>query len=352
MKPIGLIIEDNAEIRDALADRLESLGHDFDAVGSQLEARDRLKRCTFDYILLDLELPFRIGRPPSIPCGKNILCEIRADPKHAHVPVIVVTAHGHDSPDLAVELMKLGATDFGIKPFHNLDEKIREAIGRKQAARPQVNGQLPSAPEPEQLEGAELTFFEGRAELAGVEVCKADNGVIWRILKFLNQTRPDGRPRGFPGQKIADDLNLERGQNGVADAISHFRNRTIEALKEAGFVADRETVIMTGKAGYQLNPALTVRDRQAVRGTQIVDDEGLSGEERRAWILDQLGEGRKLRRVDIEKHFDRSKATVKRDLGALDDRIQFVGSGPTGFYTLSKIRTAKLLSRTGTTTEA
>lgn len=341
MKPIGLIIEDNSEIRDALADRLESLGHDFDAVGSQTEARDRLKRCTFDYILLDLELPFRIGRPPSIACGKNILCEIRGDSRHAQVPVIVVTAHGHDSPDLAVEMMKLGATDYGIKPFHDLDEKILEALGSRQSPRPHVNGEPPSDPQPEPLESAELTFFDDRVELAGVEICNVDSGVIWRILAILTRTWDDGRARGFPAKAIAEELGILRGQAAVIDAVSHFRSKTIETMAEAGMRVESETVIVRTRTGYQLNSALTIRQRASPPSKRKPDDDTLAGEERQEWILQQLAEGRKLRRADIQKKFSKSPATVKRDLGVIADRIEFVGSGATGYYVLRKASSQK-----------
>ncbi|MCX6968865.1 MAG: response regulator [Verrucomicrobia bacterium] len=87
MKPRALIIEDDPEIVAALADRLDSLGHDHDCVVAQTETRERLDRCTYDYVILDLELPVRFGRPASISTGKNILVEIRTHPKHTRVPL-------------------------------------------------------------------------------------------------------------------------------------------------------------------------------------------------------------------------------------------------------------------------
>lgn len=340
MKPIALIIEDDPDIRAALADRLESMGHDFHAVGSQQEARERFKRCTYDYVLLDLEVPTRIGRPPSIQFGKNILGEIQDDSRHAGTAVIVVTAHGHDSPGLAVELMKLGATDFVNKPFRNLDDKIREALGRKEA-----NGSANQSPvmgdvEPRPLRPlaeVELTFFEDRAELAGVEICNIDNGVIWRILAILTRTRPNGQPMGFAGKAIANELGIQRGQNAVADAVSHFRRRTIKTMSEAGFHTESDSIIVSGRSGYQLHVDLVVRTRTKPPEERDAEDETLGGDERQEWVLDQLAEGTKLRRIDIERHFSKSTATVKRDLKALDDRIEFQGSGPNGYWRLRQV---------------
>lgn len=71
MKPLALVIEDDPAIREALGDRLDSLGHDHHSVGSQSEARERLGRCTYDYVLLDLELPVRFGRPRRSPSART-----------------------------------------------------------------------------------------------------------------------------------------------------------------------------------------------------------------------------------------------------------------------------------------
>lgn len=339
MKPIALIVEDDSEIREAIADRLESLGHDYHPASSQMEARERLSRCTYDYILLDLELPTRIGRPPSINVGKNILREIRETEKHLGVPVLVVTAHGHDKPDLAVELMKAGASDFVKKPFADLDERIREALGRKSTPSPVKAGSDESAESRGSLEGAELAFHEDRIELAGTEICVQDNGVIWRIMGVLSATRPNGGRRGFPGKALADELGIIRGQNAVVDAISHFRRKIIDVMSEAGFEVTSDSVIQSGKAGYQLSPGLRVRTALPARKPSKQDQESLRGEERQTWILQELAAGRKLRRVDIERHFKKSPATVKRDLTTLADQIDFVGSGPAGHYVVRKVAT-------------
>lgn len=336
MKPIALIIEDDPDIREALADRLESLGHDFHPAGSQSEARERLKRCTYDYVLLDLEVPTRIGRPPAIQFGKNILCEIRQDPRHLGVPVLVVTAHGHDSPDLAVELMKLGATDFVKKPFENLDDSIREALHRLRSPR-QANHRTPGMREETRpLDGAELTFFENRVELAGVEICTADSGLIWRVMLLLRERRGDGRPRAFPGKLIADRLGLMRGQSAVCDAVSSFRKKVDSLLGDQGFEVARDSIIVTGRAGYQINDSLDVDDRtdQISLGGTCSKDEEVGPDDRQAWFISELKKERRLRRKDYEKEFGISTATAKRDIRALDPEVDFVGSGASGYYAL------------------
>jgi CheY-like chemotaxis protein len=334
MKPLALIIEDDPGIRDALADRLESFGHDCEAVGTQMEARERVERRTFSYILLDLELPVRFGRPPSIQIGKNLLREIRTAARNGKTPVIVVTAHGHDRPDLAVEVMRAGANHFVKKPFDNLEEAIQEAI-------PQYGGGDNPGPasEPEPLEKRKLgtatvAFFPDRIDLDGITICEPDKGLIWRILLLLRERKPNGQPRAFPGKRIADLLGSLRGQNAVCDAVSTFRKKVVGVLAGDGIEGDDDSVIVTGKSGYQLSPALVIEDHsdRNVDATTIKDT--AAAQDRQHWFLAELAKSRKMRRLDFEHHFGISTATAKRDLRELDGKIEFIGTGAAGYYVL------------------
>jgi DNA-binding response OmpR family regulator len=338
MKPHALIIDDDPAIREALADRLESLGHDCEAVGSQTEARERLGRCSFSYILLDLELPVRFGRPPSIQIGKNILLEIRSNNRHAATPVLVVTAHGHDRPDLAVEVMKAGATDFVKKPFDNLEQAIREALNGHGNGRDSAPTPSQDPPDRRKLENAGLVYQPDALDLDGVTLCTPDNGVIWRILLLLRERKANGQPKAFPGKLIADTLGLSRGQNAVCDAVSPFRKKVVDLLDEEGIDADEDSVIVTGKSGYQLNPALSVVDHLHQAPATTATKESVGADDRQRWFLTELAKGRKLRRGDLENHFGISTATAKRDFSDLAGQIDFVGSGKAGYYALAQGR--------------
>jgi DNA-binding response OmpR family regulator len=334
MKPLALIIEDDPAIREALADRLESLGHDRQAVGAQNEAVERIERCAYSYILLDLELPVRFGRPPSIQIGKNILQSIRASDRNKDTPVIVVTAHGHDRPDLAVELMKAGAVDFVKKPFDNLEQAIREALQRRVNGNTAGGAHMPETTvEMRTLENGKLVFKCDAIELEDIEICTPDNGAIWRMLLLLKQRKDNGQPKAFGGKDIASNLGLNRGQNAVCDAVSKFRKRVIQLLADAGIEAKEDSVIIRGRAGYQINAALTVDDQSGRAPTAVAKDvDGPS--DRQQWIVEELKKGRKLRRIDLEKQFKISQATAKRDFRILNDVVEFVGPGVTGCYKL------------------
>ncbi len=128
----ALVIDDSPDVLEDVKDRLESIGHTCDCVTCLQCARDRLAKNSYSYILLDLEIPVRYGRPSRIPNGQHLLREVRGMKGYEDIPIIVMTSHGHDSPDLAVEVLRCdGATDFVKKTFadsgHTLEKAIRDA---------------------------------------------------------------------------------------------------------------------------------------------------------------------------------------------------------------------------------
>ena len=132
MSPRALVIDDDPGILEEVRDRLASLGHSCDCAGSQEEAREYLAQPAYDYILLDLEIPVKYGRPARIQNGKNLLREIRAIEGLQEVQIIAMTAHGRDGPELATEVLRgryEGADDFVNKPFPTQGRTLEKAIG-------------------------------------------------------------------------------------------------------------------------------------------------------------------------------------------------------------------------------
>ena len=332
----ALIIDDNPGVREALEDRVESMGHTFDSVGCQDDALLQLKEHGYDYILLDLELPTRFGKTPLIPTGTNLLAQIRSSVLHRHTPVIVVTAHGHDSPDLATRVFKLGANDFVKKPFENLETAIGDAIARR----------LPSTDRTRTAtaEGHTLTPFTGgdfivtaeTVELCGIRLCENTSGRIWQIINLLCVRTAKGVLPACSGKDLADRIKVERGEKAIAEAVKTFRKRASDLLAEhASFACDGNDIIATTPRGYQLSPKLNVLAlSSAKRGAKAMTPERSDSDERKAWFLGQLKRGRRLTRRDYEGQFSISTPTAKRDLAGLDREVEFVGSGGTGYYRL------------------
>ena len=79
-------------------------------------------------MLLDLELPTR-SADAAHPDRQEPPARSAAHPA-AHTGFIVITAFGHDSPDLASGVIKLGANDFVKKPFPGLERSLRRCRRR------------------------------------------------------------------------------------------------------------------------------------------------------------------------------------------------------------------------------
>ncbi len=100
-----LIVDDDAELGELLADGLRMRGFDCDFVGGAAEALERIARDDFDAVVTDLNMPLMGGLE---------LCRGIGD-RRPDLPVIVMTAYG--SFDAAVGAIRSGAYDFVTKPF-------------------------------------------------------------------------------------------------------------------------------------------------------------------------------------------------------------------------------------------
>lgn len=327
MKPHALVIDDDPEIRDLLRERLESFGHECTAVGSQTEAEEMFKQHTFAYILLDLEIPIRYGRVSAKSMGENTLRNLRKDPRNGNAPVLVITAHGKDSPALAVKLMKLGAVDFLNKPFDDrLEESINEAL-QKHAAKRQDKETISDSMQP--FRGDELTFTEEAAELLDVRIVRS-NATGYRILKALAGKTSQGARLAMSGKALANLLNLERGDDAVNDAIKSLRTNFRKAMAKKNLRVEADSLICHSDKGYQLSPSITWKDGMSqISPTEERRRPPLA--ERQKWFRDQVHSGKKMKRQDYEKQFDMSEASAKRDVARISG-IRFSGGGVNGYY--------------------
>ena len=118
MKRRILIVEDDEIFLRPLQRTLEVAGFDVATVPSGEEAVDRLKGDDADLVLTDKRLP---GMD-----GVELVRRLKAE--HPHLAIVVMTAYG--TIESAVETMRLGATDYLVKPFEvsELLMVIRHAI--------------------------------------------------------------------------------------------------------------------------------------------------------------------------------------------------------------------------------
>lgn len=116
-----LIIEDDADVREALGDALRDAGLAVDVAVDGMDGLDRIREGSPpSLVLLDLRMP-RL-------CGEEFLRAIRDDEAFAHVPVITMTA-GLDPAESADVVAHLH------KPFdlHDLLEIVLSVVGASAA---------------------------------------------------------------------------------------------------------------------------------------------------------------------------------------------------------------------------
>ncbi len=111
-KPRILLVDDESEFVDTLAERLHLRGYHAETANDGETALHSIENDCPDLVVLDLKMPGL--------SGMEVLKEIRKNSKP--VPVILLTGHG--STKEGIEGMRQGAYDYLIKPI-DIDELIQ-----------------------------------------------------------------------------------------------------------------------------------------------------------------------------------------------------------------------------------
>ncbi len=116
-----LLVDDEKDFRDVLAERMSNRGLETDTAESGIKALEMIESKSYDAVILDLAMPEMDG----IETLKRLL------EKQPHLQVIVLT--GQATVQKGVEAVKLGAADFLEKPaeIESLVTKIEEAQAKK-----------------------------------------------------------------------------------------------------------------------------------------------------------------------------------------------------------------------------
>ena len=117
-----LIVEDEANIVSLISIRLERLGHSINSADNGVAALDLVHEIKPDLILLDVMLPMLNGF--------QVLQRLKADPATAPIPVLMLTARGHEHDIVAG--IEGGADDYIVKPFSfpELIARVSTALAR------------------------------------------------------------------------------------------------------------------------------------------------------------------------------------------------------------------------------
>jgi CheY-like chemotaxis protein len=328
--PNALIVDDDPDILVEVAERLEAVGHRSSGVNSVTDARAALSQGGWDYLVLDLEIPITFGRPNRVENGLALLGEVNQ--QDGHLPVVVITAHGHDSSDLAAAVISAGKPlDFIRKPFPRPGHQQRtlEDAARK-AAEVRQRQRAGGRSAPTVFTGGVLRFSPDQVELLGVPICgNEDSGLMRRILDVARQTRNGDDWKGHTADSLADQVGAAGGAS-VSSTIKTWRTRVVDMmLKRANQMLTESSVLVSGPGGYRFAPGITVEVIDAVLPPPPVAPdavaapilpEGLRWNERQVAIAARLVAGGTVRRKDLEAEFGVSEKTLKRDLATMKAR--------------------------------
>ena len=117
--PRVLLVDDEAGLREPLAEYLVRQGFGVTQAGTAAEARSRLNEGPFEIVLLDIMMP-----------GEDGLSLCRHLSETRQIPVIFITARG-EATDRIVGL-EIGGDDYVVKPFdpRELVARIRSVLRR------------------------------------------------------------------------------------------------------------------------------------------------------------------------------------------------------------------------------
>jgi two-component system, OmpR family, response regulator TctD len=115
-----LVVEDTADLADAMVRRLRKLGCATDWAADGTEAEQLLRQEEYQLVVLDIMLP---GID-----GQTLLNRLRQ--RRGPTPILVVTARSQVNTE--VDLLDLGADDFIVKPidFRELEARCRALLHR------------------------------------------------------------------------------------------------------------------------------------------------------------------------------------------------------------------------------
>jgi CheY-like chemotaxis protein len=108
-RPLVLVVDDDVDIADSVADVLRGGGYDVAAVANGTEALAAAARMTPGLVLLDWRLPAE-------PAGSSLVRRLR-DVCGFHLPVVVLSA----DPQALTEAREAQVSDYLPKPFDVLD---------------------------------------------------------------------------------------------------------------------------------------------------------------------------------------------------------------------------------------
>lgn len=128
MSKTVLVVDDQPHIVRLIQVNLEKEGFRVATAGDGVEGMEKVRALTPDLIILDVIMPRKDGF--------EVLREMKADDRLAHIPVVMLTVKTHNAD--IVEGLKEGAELYLPKPFHpkELVSLVKRVLENEEAEAP------------------------------------------------------------------------------------------------------------------------------------------------------------------------------------------------------------------------
>jgi len=248
-----LVIENDSAKREAIVSQLRGEDVELDAVSSAGEARSALQNRSYQGMVLSLDLPDMNG--------EALLQELRQDPKHTHLPVVMYSERhlGRNTED---QFKKLGATVLteGSRSLDLLMLQTAQFLHRVASALPESKRAMLEqlSPSSKLLKGKKVLIVDddmrnlfaltGLLEHQGMAVFTAENGKD--AIEKLNETQDIDIV--LMDIMMPDMDGYETMQKIRSDA--KFKDLPIIALTVKAMAGDREKCLAAGASDYASKP--------------------------------------------------------------------------------------------------
>ena len=213
-----LIVDDDRDIRNLLADYLEKQGLRCTTAADGREMKAALEQHRIDLIVLDVMMPGEDG----LTLCRNLRASGGA---HANTPILMLTARGEDM-DRIIGL-EMGADDYLPKPFvpRELFARIRAVLRRTRALPPNLDAAPPA-------NARALRFADWRLDTVNRHLLAEDGSVValsgaeYRMLSvFLSH----------PQKVLSRDQLMELTQGREADVFDRSIDLLVSRLRQRLF---------------------------------------------------------------------------------------------------------------------
>ncbi len=198
-----LIIEDDTALSNGIVLALKDDNSSFVQAYNIAEAKEHIKRISFDLVILDINLPDG--------SGLDFLKQIRST---CAVPVIVLTAN-----DLEIDIVtgfELGADDYITKPFSLMVLRARVGVQLRKGNRPQSSNTM-------QIDNFSFSFERMEFLKGGmsIELSKTEQ----KLLRLLIENRGNTVSRSYLVDRMWTDGAEYVDENALSVTIKRLRDK-------------------------------------------------------------------------------------------------------------------------------